>query len=70
MWLNAMNAMDDKGPWPLSFSYGRALQASTLKAWRGKSENVESAQQAFLTRSRLNGAAALGKYSADEDPQA
>jgi len=68
--LNAMNAASEKPPWPLSFSYGRALQASALKAWRGKPENVESAQQTFLTRARLNGAAALGTYASDDDPQA
>ncbi len=37
-------------PWALSFSYGRALQASALKAWGGKAENIEAAQEAFMTR--------------------
>ena len=36
--LNAMNAMYKDVPWRLSFSYGRALQASALKAWAGKPE--------------------------------
>ncbi len=67
--LNAMNLKSDLS-WPLSFSYGRALQASVLKAWQGKADNVAAAQQAFLTRARLNGAAALGKYDPSEDPQA
>ncbi|GBG81370.1 hypothetical protein CBR_g32043 [Chara braunii] len=61
--LNAMNALDTKKPWTLSFSYGRALQASTLKAWGGKVENVEAAQKAFLTRAKGNGEATLGKYT-------
>lgn len=63
--LNAMNASHDDLPWALSFSYGRALQASALKAWIGKSENVPAAQQAFLARARLNGAAAQGIYAGE-----
>jgi fructose-bisphosphate aldolase class I len=62
--LNAMNAMGG-GPWELSFSYGRALQAPSLKAWRGDSANVEAAQRAFHHRAKLNGAARSGSYSAE-----
>ena len=47
-------------PWPLTFSYGRALQASALKAWAGKEANVPAAQAVFLARARANGLAALG----------
>lgn len=59
-----LNAMAKKGPlpWKLSFSYGRALQAAPLKAWSGKAENVEAAQQAFTHRSHMNSLAALGKW--------
>jgi fructose-bisphosphate aldolase, class I len=60
--LNAMNALGEQ-PWELSFSYGRALQAPALKAWGGREENLEAAQQAFLHRARLNGAARSGSYS-------
>jgi fructose-bisphosphate aldolase class I len=60
--LNAMNAMGD-APWQLSFSYGRALQAPALKAWRGRAESVEAGQAAFFRRARLNGAARTGSYS-------
>lgn len=48
-------------PWALSFSYGRALQASALRAWGGKPENVEAAQEAFITRSKANSLATLGR---------
>jgi fructose-bisphosphate aldolase class I len=42
--LDAMNKLDAKlRPWSLSFSYGRALQSSTLKAWQGKDENIGAA---------------------------
>lgn len=57
-------------PWPLSFSYGRALQQPSLKAWKGATANVAAAQAALLHRSRMNGLAALGKYSADMEKQA
>jgi fructose-bisphosphate aldolase, class I len=62
-----LNAMNQRGPhpWELSFSYGRALQAPALKAWRGRSENVEAGQQAYLHRARLNGAARTGSYSTE-----
>ncbi|MDH5556732.1 MAG: fructose-bisphosphate aldolase, partial [Alphaproteobacteria bacterium] len=62
--LDAMNKLDGKLPWKLSFSYGRALQAAALKAWGGKTENVPAGQSAFLLRARCNGAAATGTWSA------
>uniref|UniRef100_A0A914RSA3 fructose-bisphosphate aldolase n=1 Tax=Parascaris equorum TaxID=6256 RepID=A0A914RSA3_PAREQ len=52
-----------KKPWALTFSYGRALQASVLAAWGGKKENEEAAKAAFLKRAQANGLAALGKYT-------
>jgi fructose-bisphosphate aldolase class I len=61
--LNAINAQGPQ-PWQLSFSYGRALQAPALKAWRGVAANRAAAQQALLKRSRLNSAARQGKYTA------
>ena len=63
--LNAMNQLGDDLPWKLSFSYGRALQASALKAWEGKAENFRAGQDAFLKRAKLNSAATSGNYSAD-----
>jgi fructose-bisphosphate aldolase class I len=62
--LNAMNALAQKQPWVLSFSYGRALQAAALDAWRGAAAKKAAAQQALLKRARLNGAAREGKYAA------
>ncbi|HEY7530943.1 MAG TPA: class I fructose-bisphosphate aldolase [Gemmatimonadota bacterium] len=63
--LNAMNAMRRERdlPWELSFSYGRALQESAQKAWRGQSGNVAAAQRAYHHRARCNGAARSGRYS-------
>jgi fructose-bisphosphate aldolase class I len=60
--LSAMNAHGPQ-PWELSFSYGRALQASALDAWRGEPERVEAAQKAFYHRAKLNGAARTGSYT-------
>lgn len=54
-------------PWTLTFSYGRALQQSALKAWGGKSENVPAAQAAFLHRAKMNGLAARGAWSKDQE---
>jgi fructose-bisphosphate aldolase class I len=59
--LSLINAMGPH-PWKLTFSYGRALQAAAIKAWRGKPENVAAAQRAFLHRARMNSLAAAGKW--------
>jgi fructose-bisphosphate aldolase, class I len=58
--LNAINRIG--GPWPLSFSYGRALQASALAAWGGDPANVEAAQAVFLHRARMNALAVAGQW--------
>ncbi len=60
--LNAMNALGEQ-PWELSFSYGRALQDYTLKAWNGKKENVGTAQKIFYHRAKCNSTARYGNYS-------
>ena len=62
--LHLMNAAGPL-PWALTFSYGRALQDNALLAWAGKVANVPAAQGAYLKRVKLNGLAAVGKYSAD-----
>ncbi len=67
--LNAINRVG--GPWPLSFSYGRALQASALKAWAGDKANAEAAQTVFAHRARMNSLAVGGEWSAElEQPVA
>ncbi|XKL64390.1 hypothetical protein PGB90_004476 [Kerria lacca] len=60
--LNAINAYEGKKPWKLTFSYGRALQASALRAWMGKKENVAAGQAELLKRAQANSQASLGKY--------
>ena len=61
--LNAMNALQGIAkPWALTFSYGRALQQSVLKSWKGQAENVAAAQAVLLERANANGAAAKGVY--------
>jgi fructose-bisphosphate aldolase class I len=62
--LDAMNRLGGV-PWQLSFSYGRALQAPALKAWKGQAANGPAAQRAFHHRARLNGAARTGTYTHD-----
>jgi len=70
-YLNAINqySANHKHTWSLSFSFGRALQASALKAWGGNMDNKAAAQAAFLTRARANCLAAQGKYE-NEDASA
>jgi fructose-bisphosphate aldolase class I len=60
--LNAINMMGPH-PWQVSFSYGRALQAPVLAAWKGHESNLEAAQKTFLKRCKLNGLARDGKYA-------
>jgi fructose-bisphosphate aldolase class I len=60
--LNAMNALGPH-PWPLSFSYGRALQDPVLAAWRGRAENRAQAQQLFYHRAKCNAMARAGRYT-------
>ncbi|XP_006008571.1 fructose-bisphosphate aldolase C-B [Latimeria chalumnae] len=60
--LNAINQCPLHKPWALTFSYGRALQASALKAWSGKKENAKAAQEEYIKRALTNGLSAQGKY--------
>ncbi len=60
--LDAMNKLGGL-PWNLTYSYGRALQASTLTAWKGDDNNYAAAQRAFNHRARMNGLASLGEWS-------
>lgn len=48
--LNAINRCPLAKPWALTFSYGRALQASALRAWSGKKENTKAAQEEYVKR--------------------
>ena len=66
--LDAMNRMG--APWPLTFSYSRALQNPALKTWRGNAANYAAAQQAFAHRARMNGLAAEGKWTQGHEKQA
>ncbi len=71
--LNALHQRTDLGgtvreaplpriPWPLIFSFGRALQQPALRLWAGDDANRDAAQLALLHRARCNGAAARGAY--------
>ena len=61
--LDAMNRMGPN-PWPLSFSYGRAMQSAALKIWsQDLVNNVRKAQETVYARARDNGLAALGQWS-------
>ncbi len=66
--LDAINRLG--GPWPLTFSYGRALQNSPLKLWAGRPENVQAAQAAFAHRAHMNALAAQGRWTNEEEKAA
>ena len=57
-------------PWPVTFSYGRALQAAALETWAGKAENVAAAQRAFNHRAEMNGLAATGDWKPELEKKA
>ncbi|MBP5971924.1 fructose-bisphosphate aldolase class I [Brasilonema sp. CT11] len=64
--LNAMNLKyGAKCPWPVTFSYARAIQQPALEHWRGEDDNIKAAQQLLFNRAKLNGAASLGKYNVE-----
>lgn len=60
--LCAINQTEGKKPWALTFSYGRALQASCISAWKGKDETVKAGQDELMKRAKANSLASLGKY--------
>ena len=64
--LNAI-AHHEPLPWPLTFSFSRALQGPVLPAWAGKDENISAAQAIFLKRVSLAAAADVGSYTPEMD---
>jgi fructose-bisphosphate aldolase class I len=67
--LDLMNKMGPL-PWPVTFSYGRALQHEPQKIWAGKAENVAAAQRAFAHRAHMNGLAAQGQWKSEAEKAA
>jgi fructose-bisphosphate aldolase class I len=67
--LSLMNQMGPL-PWPVTFSYGRALQHEPQKVWCGKAENVAAAQRAFAHRAHMNGLAAQGQWKHEAEKAA
>jgi fructose-bisphosphate aldolase class I len=67
-----LNAMHQIGhlPWPLTFSYGRALQAAPQKAWSGRPENVPAGERAFTHRARMNALASKGEWTTELEKKA
>ncbi|MEO5692263.1 MAG: class I fructose-bisphosphate aldolase [Usitatibacter sp.] len=67
--LDAMNRMGAM-PWPLTFSYSRALQHMALTTWRGDAAKIPAAQQALAHRARMNSLAARGQWSVEAEKSA
>lgn len=60
--LNEINKFEGRKGWPLTFSFGRALQASVIKTWNAKEDNIENAQCELIKRAKANSEATYGKY--------
>jgi fructose-bisphosphate aldolase class I len=67
--LSLMNAAGPL-PWPLTFSYGRALQEDALSAWGGKASQFAAGQHALSVRAKLNALAAGGTYKTSMEKSA
>lgn len=66
--LNRMNQIGGF-PWPLSFSYGRAIQSPALKMWAADMNDVDNAQKALVHRAKMNGLASVGEYSEEKEAE-
>jgi fructose-bisphosphate aldolase class I len=64
--LNAIARLGEQ-PWPITFSYSRAIEEPVLLAWQGKPENIPEAQKMLLHAVQMNGLAAQGQYDATKD---
>ncbi|MEL7084574.1 MAG: class I fructose-bisphosphate aldolase [Cyanobacteria bacterium J06597_1] len=68
--LNAMNSeFGDLCPWPVTFSYARAIQQPALEHWSGNESRVLAAQQKLLFRAKCNSFASKGEYSSQMEKQ-
>ena len=63
VYLDLMNKLSEDKPWPLSFSYGRAIQRTALDAWAKNPEDKKTAQKALAHRAKMNGLATKGEWS-------
>ena len=63
--LNAIGTQHDGTPWPMSYSFSRAVQDPVMQAWQGRSENIQKAQKIFYHRLACNSAARSGGYTAN-----
>lgn len=64
--LNAIAKLGDQ-PWPITFSYSRAIEEPVLMTWQGKPENIPEAQKMLLHVAKMNSQASLGKYDGTKD---
>ena len=68
--LNEMNKQfGDQCPWPVTFSYARAIQQPALEHWAGVPAHVDVAQQKLLHRAKCNSLASQGAYTSDLEKQ-
>lgn len=65
--LNLINQIDEKKPWPISFSYGRGIQRPALKIWAANKNAIAEAQKALVHRGHMNSLAALGQWTPEAE---
>ena len=68
IYLSEINKIKRKGPWAMTFSFSRALQASVLDIWMGKDENVDAAKAQLFARCKANSEASKGVYAPGSAP--
>lgn len=64
--LNAIAKLGQQ-PWPITFSYSRAIEEPVLNVWQGKPENIPEAQKMLLHASKMNSLASIGEYDPKQD---
>jgi fructose-bisphosphate aldolase class I len=59
--LNAMHALSPL-LWPLTFSYGRAIQNKALESWAKNPSDISAAQALLLEAAKASSLARIGEY--------
>ena len=66
--LNEINKINDT-KFLITFSYGRGLQASALKAFGEDQNNKNEVQKAFAHRAKMNGLASKGEWTETQEKE-
>ncbi|PSO81898.1 MAG: fructose-bisphosphate aldolase class I [Cyanobacteria bacterium QS_4_48_99] len=67
-WMNS-EPLKSQCPWPVTFSYARAIQQPALENWKGQESNAGEAQKLLHHRAKMNSVASQGQYSSDKEKE-